>query len=47
VTAFWRVLREPHGRVHLAGEHAATVCGYVEGAVESGRRVAGEILATR
>jgi monoamine oxidase len=47
VTAFWRVLREPHGRVHLAGEHAATVCGYVEGAVESGRRVAAEILETR
>jgi monoamine oxidase len=47
VTAFWRVLREPHGRIRLAGEHAATVCGYVEGAVESGRRVAGEILATR
>jgi monoamine oxidase len=47
VTAFWRVLREPHGRVHLAGEHAATVCGYVEGAVESGRRVAAEILDIR
>jgi monoamine oxidase len=47
VTAFWRVLREPHGLVHLAGEHAATVCGYVEGAVESGRRVAAEILEAR
>ena len=45
VTAHWRVLREPHGRVHLAGEHTATVCGYVEGAVESGRRVAARLLA--
>jgi monoamine oxidase len=46
VTAYWRVLREPHGRIRLAGEHVATVCGYVEGAVESGRRVAAEILAS-
>lgn len=44
VTAFWRVLREPAGRIHLAGEHVATVCGYVEGAVESGRRVAERLL---
>jgi monoamine oxidase len=45
VTAFWRALREPQGRVRLAGEHVATVCGYVEGAVESGRRVAGDIAS--
>jgi monoamine oxidase len=45
VTAFWRALREPQGPVRLAGEHVATVCGYVEGAVESGRRVASEIVA--
>jgi monoamine oxidase len=45
VTAFWRVLREPYGRIHLAGEHVATVCGYVEGAVESGHRVAAWILS--
>lgn len=44
VTAFWRPLREPFGRVHLAGEHVATVCGYVEGAVESGHRVASRLL---
>jgi monoamine oxidase len=47
VTAFWRALREPQGRVRLAGEHVATVCGYVEGAIESGRRVAGEIESLR
>lgn len=44
VSAFWRVLREPAGRLHLAGEHVATVCGYVEGAVESGRRVAARLV---
>lgn len=45
VTAFWQALREPVGHVHLAGEHVATVCGYVEGAVESGHRVAARILS--
>jgi monoamine oxidase len=45
VTRHWRVLREPHGSVHIAGEHAGTVCGYVEGAVQSGHRAAAEVLA--
>jgi monoamine oxidase len=45
VTAFWEVLRQPHGRIWLAGEHAATWTGYLEGAVESGERVAGDIRA--
>jgi monoamine oxidase len=45
VTAFWEVLRRPHGRVWLAGEHAATWTGYLEGAVESGESVAGRIHA--
>jgi monoamine oxidase len=45
VTAFWRALREPQGRVRLAGEHVATVCGYVEGAIESGRHAAAAIAA--
>lgn len=40
VTAFWDVLRIPHGRIWLAGEHVATWTGYLEGAVESGERVA-------
>ena len=45
VTAFWEILRRPHGRVWLAGEHVATHTGYLEGAVESGERVAAEIDA--
>ena len=46
VTKYWKVLREPWGRVHLAGEHVATCTGYMEGAVESGRDVADRILRT-
>lgn len=45
VGAFWDVLRRPHGRLHLAGEHTATCTGYVEGAIESGRRAARAVLA--
>ena len=45
VTAFWEILRRPQGRVWLAGEHVATHTGYLEGAVESGERVAAEIDA--
>ncbi len=45
VTDFWEILRRPHGRVWLAGEHVATHTGYLEGAVESGERVAAEIDA--
>ena len=45
VTAFWEVLRRPCGRIWLSGEHAATWTGYLEGAVESGERVADEIRA--
>lgn len=44
VTAFWDVLRRPHGRIWLAGEHVATWTGYLEGAVERGESVAGAIL---
>ena len=44
VTKFWEVLRQPWGRVHLAGEHVATCTGYMEGAVESGREVADRIV---
>lgn len=43
---FWRSLRQPHGRIHVAGEHAATWTGYLEGAVESGEVVAARLLAT-
>ncbi len=44
VTAYWRAIREPQGRVHLAGEHVATVTGYLEGAVESGHRTADAVV---
>ena len=43
IAAFWEVLRQPHGRLWLAGEHAATWTGYLEGAVESGESVADRI----
>jgi monoamine oxidase len=46
ITAFWQVLREPCGPLHLAGEHVATWTGYLEGAVESGERIAARILTT-
>lgn len=44
---FWDVLRRPHGRIHLAGEHTATWTGYLEGAVESGESVAARVLQSR
>ena len=44
VTAHWAVLRQPWGRVHLAGEHVAACTGYMEGALESGETVAARIL---
>lgn len=34
----------PHGRVHFAGEHTARRYGFMEGAVESGARVAEEVI---
>lgn len=43
VGEFWEVLRGPHGRVWLCGEHVATWTGYLEGAVESAERVASAI----
>ena len=33
------------GRIHFAGEHTSTWAGTIEGAIESGERVAAEILA--
>ncbi len=44
VTTFWDVLRQPWGRVHLAGEHVATCTGYIEGALESGETVATRLI---
>ena len=36
----------PHGRVHFAGEHTATLHRGMEGAMESGERAALEVLAS-
>ena len=45
LTAFGEELRRPSGRVHWAGAETATVwCGYMDGAVRSGERAAGEVL---
>ena len=46
VTAHWKTLFEPAGRLFFAGEHAADVQGFMEGAVESGQRVARMILSS-
>lgn len=45
VTAHWKTLFEPAGRLFFAGEHAAAIQGFMEGAVESGQRAARTILA--
>jgi len=45
LTGFGPTLRAPTGRVHWAGTETATVwAGYMDGAVRSGERAAGEIL---
>jgi monoamine oxidase len=42
----WSALRAPEGRVHFAGAHTALRWpSFMDGAVESGRRVAAEVLA--
>jgi monoamine oxidase len=45
VTAHWRTLFQPAGRLFFAGEHATSYQGYMEGAVESGQRAAANIIA--
>jgi len=38
-------LRRPEGRIHWAGTEMATVStGFMDGAIESGKRVAKEVL---
>ena len=45
LSAYGEELRRPSGRVHWAGAETATVwCGYMDGAVRSGERAAGEVL---
>lgn len=46
VTAHWGTLFEPAGRLFFAGEHATAYQGYMEGAVESGQRVAANIISS-
>ena len=47
-TQFGPALREPVGRIHWAGtETAVRWCGYMDGAIESGHRAAGEVLNGR
>jgi len=46
VTAHWKQLNEPIGRLFFAGEHATPIQGFMEGAVESGQRAAVTILAS-
>jgi monoamine oxidase len=44
LTEFGAALREPCGRVHWAGAETSEVwCGYMDGAVRSGLRVAAEV----
>jgi monoamine oxidase len=45
VTAHWKTLFAPAGRLFFAGEHATPIQGFMEGAVESGQRAAATILA--
>jgi monoamine oxidase len=44
MTGYGEVLREPVGRIHWAGTETATRwCGYMDGAIRSGERAAGEV----
>jgi len=45
VTAHWRTLSEPAGRLFFAGEHATAIQGFMEGALESGQRAAANIIS--
>ena len=48
VVPYWNALREPAGRIHLAGEHTDDLYpGYMEGAVRSGLRAARKVQAAR
>lgn len=43
ITSVRATIAQPEGRIHFAGEHTAGWQGYMNGAVESGHRVAREI----
>jgi monoamine oxidase len=38
---------EANGRLHFAGDHTSLLPGYMEGALESGHRVAAEVSSRR
>ena len=44
VTAYWKTLSTPAGRLYFAGEHATPIQGFMEGAAESGQRAAKDII---
>jgi monoamine oxidase len=45
-TRYWGFVGLPEGRIHFGGEHTATAAqGFLEGAVRSGERCAGEVAA--
>jgi monoamine oxidase len=44
VLPYWQALRDPVGRIVLAGEHTDTWAGYMNGAIRSGQRAA-ELVA--
>jgi monoamine oxidase len=44
VTRFASLMRDSHGRTHFCGEHTAVIERGMEGAFESGERVALEVL---
>jgi monoamine oxidase len=43
LSAFWEPLRAGADRIHFAGEHLESLCGYMESAVRSGIRAAARI----
>eukprot|EP00456_Euglypha_rotunda_P060260 TRINITY_DN50445_c0_g1_i1.p2 TRINITY_DN50445_c0_g1~~TRINITY_DN50445_c0_g1_i1.p2 ORF type:complete len:117 (+),score=22.14 TRINITY_DN50445_c0_g1_i1:86-436(+) len=48
MTTYGSALREPCGRIHWAGTETATEwAGYLDGALQSGIRASGEVLAAQ
>jgi monoamine oxidase len=45
LSAHFGAMRQPEGRLHFAGEHTSPWSGWMNGGLESGNRVAGEIQA--
>jgi monoamine oxidase len=46
MTEYWPALQAPIGRIHWAGTETATVwTGYMDGAIQSGKRAAAEVIA--